>query len=679
MKKILFYAMSLFLVAATSVGCGDSNDNDEGNNPDGGDTVFTLDLQIDGESVTSATLGSDTDSTLEVEAVVNQSAETLVVDVDDAGELWCEATLDGTTITFTALSEYAEGDYRECVAEVTVGDGDTEVSKELTITQYKKEVVIFEVDPASVELKSYADDTATVEVTTNQENLAIELSDETNFSAELDGTTITITTLGTNSSMTDPITATLTVSVGEGDNAQSQDIAISQAAMEVATVSVEPTSVALDNMLGNNEKIYVTTNQDPTTIAATFAEGKFDVTIKDNYVTVAVSALNTSLTEEISDTLTITVGSGENTASIDVPVTQAVVPAATVSVEITDMPLENILGSSASTAVTTNQSMSTIVATIDDETNFEVSVEETVVTVKALTINTEAEARTATVTIKVGPETNPAQTTFTVSQSNEVLLAVEPMEVSLGSDAGSVATFAVETNQATFTAVPADATNFSATIEGGVVTITAINENTTGAPINTTVAITAGEGALATTQNVIVTQRKILTVANIGDLLEGGIVFWVSEDLTQAKVVSLTESTGAYSTNTTTLYSDATDLDNGAANTAAILASSDYNAETFPAFAWCASLGEGWYFPATNEAAEFFMQLGNSTFVDAFAANSATPIQPDFFYWVSTGDATTASKANAVKYKTAELNVSIGSYGRDKVTRGVRAIKLVNL
>lgn len=78
-----------------------------------------------------------------------------------------------------------------------------------------------------------------------------------------------------------------------------------------------------------------------------------------------------------------------------------------------------------------------------------------------------------------------------------------------------------------------------------------------------------------------------------------GIVFAVSSDGKHGKILSLVESSGL-KWNTTGGKDETLDEDDGTVNWDTIKAK-DASFSNYPAFAWCASLGEGWYIPAINE------------------------------------------------------------------------------
>jgi len=97
----------------------------------------------------------------------------------------------------------------------------------------------------------------------------------------------------------------------------------------------------------------------------------------------------------------------------------------------------------------------------------------------------------------------------------------------------------------------------------------------------------------------IVAQELSADLPEIGELYEGGVVFEVNNSF--VKVLSLRESdmlawsTENISTGCVESHED------GLENTQKLLALPSYSAATYPAVAWCVSLGEGWYLPSTKE------------------------------------------------------------------------------
>ena len=78
-----------------------------------------------------------------------------------------------------------------------------------------------------------------------------------------------------------------------------------------------------------------------------------------------------------------------------------------------------------------------------------------------------------------------------------------------------------------------------------------------------------------------------------------GVVFLVSEDGKSGKIFSLKEGKGLkWSVTGDVDYTEDTDDGMSNFNTVRAMEPDFYS---YPAFAWCASLGEGWYIPAINE------------------------------------------------------------------------------
>ena len=77
-----------------------------------------------------------------------------------------------------------------------------------------------------------------------------------------------------------------------------------------------------------------------------------------------------------------------------------------------------------------------------------------------------------------------------------------------------------------------------------------------------------------------------------------GIVFAVSDGGPHGKIVSIDETKCVWSTEKVT--TGATDKNDGMKNLRTIQAIAGWH-EKYPAFAWCADKGEGWYLPALNE------------------------------------------------------------------------------
>ena len=92
----------------------------------------------------------------------------------------------------------------------------------------------------------------------------------------------------------------------------------------------------------------------------------------------------------------------------------------------------------------------------------------------------------------------------------------------------------------------------------------------------------------------------------IGDILTiNGVKGVVFQTTPSVKMVSVTETTAQWSTEY--VITGATDSDNGRNNMSVIKAITDWQTK-YPAFKWCANIGEGWYLPALNELKAIYAQ-----------------------------------------------------------------------
>ena len=94
------------------------------------------------------------------------------------------------------------------------------------------------------------------------------------------------------------------------------------------------------------------------------------------------------------------------------------------------------------------------------------------------------------------------------------------------------------------------------------------------------------------------------------DGVREGVVFEVTADGCHGKIVSMKQSTSSLEwssdENEQRRLIGATSKTDGATNMAKVKAVSDWQ-NKYPAFAWCADLGEGWYLPAIWELEQFML------------------------------------------------------------------------
>lgn len=124
------------------------------------------------------------------------------------------------------------------------------------------------------------------------------------------------------------------------------------------------------------------------------------------------------------------------------------------------------------------------------------------------------------------------------------------------------------------------------------------------------------------------------TKYKVGDVFNNeGVIFWISADKTQAKIVAGPSEKKAYCTNKTTVTNTTSDntnasLDDGTKNMA-VVAAVDPGYENHPAFKYCADMGEGWYLPARREVKALIAGYhGVATYNDV-SADGVDPATPD--------------------------------------------------
>ena len=138
------------------------------------------------------------------------------------------------------------------------------------------------------------------------------------------------------------------------------------------------------------------------------------------------------------------------------------------------------------------------------------------------------------------------------------------------------------------------------------------------------------------------TTESTQVVYKVGDYYnvngKKGVVFWVDESGKHGKIVSLSESSNGLlwssDTNEQKRLIGADDKDNGANNIAVVKHISDWQSK-YPAFKWCADLGEGWYLPAINELRLFTLNASVNDAVNQTLAIKGKKINPNL-YWSST-------------------------------------------
>ena len=245
------------------------------------------------------------------------------------------------------------------------------------------------------------------------------------------------------------------------------------------------------------------------------------------------------------------------------------------------------------------------------------TVEGTALKVWALTANTAAAVRAGEVIVYAGEGINTVSARVKVTQALED--AVEPTlscdrsEVAIASAVNSFAIVNVTTNMDEFTAsVAEDGKDWlTASIDGMVLTLKASSANEASSERCTTVEVKAGmNGRFATCTINVKQSAKSLA---IGDIVNDGVLFWISEDGKTGKVLAGPRGEGkAYCTDKTTATGEggtqaAIDRENGKANVA-VLKTVDASLDKFPAAQYCDTMSPAgeWYLPAVDELTAIF-------------------------------------------------------------------------
>lgn len=190
-------------------------------------------------------------------------------------------------------------------------------------------------------------------------------------------------------------------------------------------------------------------------------------------------------------------------------------------------------------------------------------------------------------------------------------ISLSEKSVTIGSEAGSYGSVAIRTNKEELEYAFADSTSaewLTVTISNSAmfknVIVKAKTANEGKKTRTATVRVYAGPKAYRASETLYVVQEPgIKQVSHIGEVLDGGIIFWQNpEEETDVKIMSvkrLAATSGWCDLSEIDTETGALDPNDGVGNTAKILALP--NANKFYAAQFCKSMGEGWYLPATNE------------------------------------------------------------------------------
>ncbi len=305
---------------------------------------------------------------------------------------------------------------------------------------------------------------------------------------------------------------------------------------------------------------------------------------------------------------------------------QELIPA-TLEVSPSEIRIDKFEGSVGTAVITSDSEVISASVDFPYRSWLAATIDGTMLKVNALTANTASSVREGVVVVYAGEGINTVSARISVIQALED--AVEPTiscdrsEVTVASAVNSFAVVNITTNMEEFTAsVAEDGKDWlSASIDGMALTLKAIAANETPSDRSTSVEIKAGIGGRYASCTVSVKQSaKSLA---IGDIVGGGVLFWISDDGKTGKVLAGPRGEGKpYCSDRTTATGEgdtqaATDRANGKLNVAALKAV-DPSLDKFPAAQYCEQLSPAgeWYLPAVEELTAIFKAY-NGTSVDA--------------------------------------------------------------
>lgn len=297
---------------------------------------------------------------------------------------------------------------------------------------------------------------------------------------------------------------------------------------------------------------------------------------------------------------------------------------ATVTVEPSALNVAKTKGATATATVTSDSETLSVEVDYSAAAWLSAKLDGTTLTITTTAANTQPVARVGVVHVSAGVGINTTTVDVTVTQALEddiaPTLALGAKEANLGSAEAALAIISYESNMTDVTVAVAEDGKawLKAEKDDKNITLTALSANESGAERSTTVTVTAKNTKGSTvSETIAVTQDKKAaegTIA-IGATVEGGVLFWISEDGKNGKVLYPYGEKLAWAPKVINGacpdVPEANNPDDGVPNVAAMKAYATANnvdfAATFPAAAYCDNIaGGGWYLPARNELVTLF-------------------------------------------------------------------------
>lgn len=392
---------------------------------------------------------------------------------------------------------------------------------------------------------------------------------------------------------------------------------------------------------------------------------------------------------------------------------------ATLTIEPAALNVAKTAGAKATATITSDSEVLSVEVDYSAASWLSAKLEGTTLTVTTTAANPNPVTRDGIVHVSAGEGINTTTIDVTVTQALEdeiaPTLTLGAKEAKLTSAEAALAIISYESNMTDVTiAVAEDGKAWlKAEKDDKNITLTALSANESGAERSTTVTVTAKNTKGTTvSETIAVTQDKKAaegTIA-IGATVEGGVLFWISEDGKKGKVLYPYGEKLAWSPKVINGASadvpEAIDAEDGTVNVAAMKAFATANsvdfAATFPAAAYCDNIaGGGWYLPARNELVTLFeayngTEAGNATVAnheDITPAELAARLAFEGYILACAADgvildikktsgdsafsSTQQSAANAYYIRWGKYDNNHG--GKHSTARYARCIKVVNL